>query len=208
MKAVYGALIVNHCVSLHRAGDVVSCIPWRSLDVFSELDAEVIFAEIRVLFPDLLHGVLLRFFHVLLVAHVVVVMRRTLASHPRDIYGRGPVPEVLVFFLGDVFAAVIADGAAAGTHDFVATAIFEDGRFAFRTGAEDGLRAGFLYLMTFTNAVLLFEFGAAERDVCDISAFAAADLLTFGISAGELLVDFDGRADGGEVAERAGFEIG
>lgn len=186
---------------------VRSCCSWRRLYVFPEFDAQVIFTKIGVLLSYLLHGFLFCFLHVLLVSFMLVVVRRTFASQARGAGGGRTIPEMQVFLLGDVFPAVITYCAAAGTHDLIASAVFEDGGFAFRALTKDGLCASLLDLVAFTHAILFLEFFAAEGDVSYVSAFAAADFLALGVAAAELPVDFDGWTDGGEVAKGAGFEV-
>lgn len=182
--------------------------PRWSLDVLPEFDPEILLAEIGVLFSDLLHRLLLRLLHVLLVALVIVVMGRTFASEAGDARGNGAVFEVRILLLANVFTAVVAYRGAAGAHDFVASAVFEYGGFALGALADDGVGASFFDLMTFADAVFLFELFAAHRDVGNIAASTTANFLAFGVAAAEFFVDFDGVTDGGEVAERTAFKVG
>lgn len=114
---------------------------------------------------------------------------------------------MIVFFFCNVLSAVITNRPATGTHNLVAATVLVDGGFTFWTRPKDSLGAGFLDLMSLTHPVLFLEFLAAEGNMGDVSAFAAANFLAPRIAAAKFFVDFDGWTDGSEVAERAAFKV-
>lgn len=185
----------------------IASSPPRALDALIELDLQILRTNIRVLFSDLLHCLLLRRFYTFLHSVECLVELGALAARLERIPSCADI-EMHVVILGNVFAADVAYYSSTVACHFVTSLYLDYTAFAFGTFSDEGHGAGFFDLMAFTKAIFFLELFATERYVGDQPAFAAADLFALGVATTELFVGFDGRADSREIAEWTGFQVG